>query len=156
MAAGAVVGTVGGGAGVDLAGGVIHVRVAMSLDTETVPKSKHSIHDVPIAAPLLPVLRRACAVKLPLARVVVNLNGGTPSRTHLLMVFVALQRRLGFAKLWSFHSLRHYFCSTLVPRAVSVAAVQALAGHENIRVTDRYNHATREDLRAGIATFGTA
>jgi site-specific recombinase XerD len=109
---------------------------------------------VPIATPLLPVLRAACAGKLPLARVVTNGQGGTPSRTHLLTVFVALQRRLGLAKLWSFHSLRHYFCSSLVRRGVALSAVQALAGHENIRVTDRYTHATREDLRAGIATFG--
>lgn len=139
---------------VDLEGGVIHVRVAMSEGVETVPKSKHSVRDVPIAAPLLPILRQACAGKLPLARVVTN-GHGTPSRTHLLTVFVALQRRLGFAKVWSFHSLRHYFCSTLVRRGVAVSAVQALAGHENIKVTDRYTHATREDLRAGIATFGT-
>lgn len=140
---------------VGLEGGLIHVRVAMSEGVETVPKSKHSIRDVPIAAPLLPVLRAACAGKLPLARVIMNGHGGTPSRTHLLTVFVALQKRLGFAKLWSFHSLRHYFCSTLVRRGVAVSAVQALAGHENIKVTDRYTHATREDLRAGIATFGT-
>ncbi len=139
---------------IDLDGGVIHVRVSISENVETTPKSKHSIRDVPIAAPLLPVLRVACAGKLPLARVVTSARGSTPSRTHLLTVFVALQKRLGFAKVWSFHSLRHYFCSTLVRRGVAVSAVQALAGHENIRVTDRYTHATREDLRAGIAVFG--
>lgn len=104
----------------------------------------------------MPILRRACAGKLPLARVVTNGHGGTPSRTHLLTVLVALQKRLWLAKLWSFQSLRHYFCSTLVRRGVSVAAVQALAGHENIRATDRYTHATREDLRAGISVSGSS
>lgn len=93
-------------------------------------------------------------MKLPLARVIMNVRGRTPSRSHLLTSFVALQKRLEFAKIWSFHSLRHYFCSTLLRRGVGIAAVQALAGHENIRVTDRYTHATRADLRDGIAVFG--
>jgi integrase len=113
----------------------------MSLGTATTPKSRHSFRDVPIAAPLLTVLQRSCAGKLPLARIITNVHGRTPSRSHVVTSFAALQKTAGFARIWSFHTLRHYFCSTLLRRSVGIAAVQDLAGHENIRVTDRYTHA---------------
>jgi site-specific recombinase XerD len=52
---------------------------------------------------------------------------------------------------WSFHSLRHYFCSALIRRGVGVEAVRLLAGHSKLDVTQRYVHATGDDLRAAIA-----
>ena len=52
---------------------------------------------------------------------------------------------------WSFHSLRHYFCTTLIRRGASVEAVRVLAGHSGLAVTQRYVHATGADLKAAIA-----
>jgi len=40
----------------------------------------------------------------------------------------------------SLHSLRHSFCSHLVMGGVSLTAVQRLAGHSTIRVTEKYAH----------------
>jgi site-specific recombinase XerD len=50
----------------------------------------------------------------------------------------------------SFHSLRHYFITELVRRGVGLEAVRTLAGHSNLDMTQRYAHATADDLRAAI------
>jgi len=38
-------------------------------------------------------------------------------------------------QIWSFHQLRHSFCSALVRNGVSVEAVPVLAGHEDLETT---------------------
>jgi site-specific recombinase XerD len=50
----------------------------------------------------------------------------------------------------SFHSLRHYFITELVRRGVGLEAVRTLAGHSKLDMTQRYAHATADDLRAAI------
>jgi integrase/recombinase XerC len=89
-------------------------------------------------------------LKLPHARIVVNEHGQTPRRQRVLGAFKRLEAKLGVRE-WSFHSLRHYFCSTLIRRGASVEAVRLLAGHSKLDVTQRYVHATADDLRAAIA-----
>jgi len=61
-----------------------------------------------------------------------------------------LQRKLGIPER-SFHSLRHYFCSTLIRRGASLEAVRLLAGHGSLAVTGRYVHALGKDLEAAVA-----
>ncbi len=68
----------------------------------------------------------------------------------MLSALKRLEQKLGVRE-WSFHSLRHYFCSTLIRRGASVEAVRLLAGHSKLDVTQRYVHATADDLRAAIA-----
>jgi integrase len=65
-------------------------------------------------------------------------KGTTPRRQHVLSRVVEHQRRLGMARIWSVHALRHAFCSHLVRVGVGVEAVRALAGHSSIQVTNRY------------------
>ncbi len=62
----------------------------------------------------------------------------------------ALQNRCKLTER-SFHSLRHYFCTTLIRRGASVEAVRQLAGHSGLAVTQRYVHATAADLQGAIA-----
>lgn len=134
---------------VDLDAGVINVRRSLSEDQVVSPKSGHD-RVVPIAAALSSVIADAVRDKLPRATVVMTVNGTTPGRTYVLRKFKALQRRLGLPG-WSFHSLRHAFISELVRAGASIEAVRLLAGHSKLDVTQRYVHATGEDLRAAMS-----
>ena len=134
---------------VDLSSSCIHVRRSLSEDVVTTPKSGHE-RIVPLAPELHDILVTAMRTKLPKARVIVTSVGTTPRRTQVLSKLKALQSRHGL-KERSFHSLRHYFCSTLLRRGASVEAVRVLAGHNSLIVTQRYVHATAADLKEAIA-----
>lgn len=136
---------------VDFKRGRILVRHALSANEVMPPKSGHE-RPVPLAPELHSILEEAVRLKLPQARIVVNSRGSTPSRQHVLTVLKALEQRSG-VRAWSYHSLRHYFCSTLIRRGASVEAVRLLAGHSKLDVTQRYVHATAADLQAAIATL---
>ena len=56
-------------------------------------------------------------------------------------------------QIWSFHQLRHSFCSALVRNGVSVEAVPVLAGHENLETTQRNVHPSAADLEAAMLTL---
>ena len=134
---------------VDAKRGVLLVRHALSADEVLPPKSGHE-RVVPLAPELAVVLEEAVRLKLPHARIVVNERGATPGRQRVLGALKRLEQKLGMRE-WSFHSLRHYFCSTLIRRGASVEAVRLLAGHSKLDVTQRYVHATGADLEAAIA-----
>ena len=136
---------------VDLKNGRINIRRALSENTPDKPKSGHE-RVVPLTPELHRVLTEAVRSKLPRARVILTRLGSTPSRQNTLGAFKELQRRHKL-KARSFHSLRHYFCSTLVRRGASVEAVRLLAGHSALAVTQRYVHATGADLQAAIGKF---
>jgi integrase len=134
---------------VDLNGGRILVRRAVSGDEVLTPKSGHH-RVIPMAAELRDLLAPALRNKLPAARVLTNASGKTPGRQHVLTALKLQQAKLGLPAR-SFHSLRHYFCSTLIRRGASVEAVRVLAGHSALAITQRYVHATAADLAAAIS-----
>jgi site-specific recombinase XerD len=109
-------------------------------------------HDlvVPLAPELRAVVTEAMPSKLPSARLIVNSNGHTPTRQTVLSKLHALQDRLGLPSR-SFHSLRHFFCTTLIRNGASAEAVRVLAGHHDLTVTQRYVHATAADLETAMA-----
>lgn len=96
---------------------------------------------------------QAMRMKTPQARVLTNEAGGTPSRQMVLNRLKALEQKLGM-RAWSFHSLRHYFCSTLIRRGANLEAVRVLAGHSKLEITQGYVHANANDLEQAIACFG--
>jgi len=49
-----------------------------------------------------------------------------------------------------FHDLRHCFCTKLAQRGVDIYKIAKLAGHEDIRMTQRYSHHCPESLRDGV------
>lgn len=138
---------------VDIDAGVIHVRRSLSEDEVVTPKSGHE-RMVPIAAALRPPLADALRDKLPRARLLMTEGGTTPGRTYVLRKLKALESRAGVSG-WSFHSLRHHFISELVRAGASIEAVRLLAGHSKLDVTQRYVHATGDDLRAAVAALNT-
>jgi site-specific recombinase XerD len=46
--------------------------------------------------------------------------------------------------------LRHYFVTELVRRGAGLEAVRLLAGHSKLEMTQRYAHATGDDLKVAI------
>lgn len=133
---------------VDLERGRLLVRRALSADEVLSPKSGHE-RVVPLVPELRVLLAEATRERAPQARLVVNRKGRTPSRQHVLNRLKKLQERHGLPER-SFHSLRHAFCSALIRRGASVEAVRLLAGHSDLKVTQRYVHATAADLEAAI------
>lgn len=139
---------------VDLKGGVLRIRRAFSEDVLTTPKSGAE-RVIPIAQPLLPFLLEAIEGKSPDDTLVKNRKGKTPTRQQVLTSLVKTQTRHGLHS-WSFHSLRHAFCSSLVRLGASVEAIRLLAGHSALQVTQRYVHATAADLSRTIDLFGNS
>lgn len=93
---------------VDLKERGILVLEAFSDDEIGDPKSRQ--RPVPIAPPLIPILEEALRGKNPDDFLVVNRSRRTPSRQAVLTRLNALEKRPGLPN-WTFHSLRHYFCS---------------------------------------------
>ena len=48
------------------------------------------------------------------------------------------------------HALRHTFCSHLSMRGAPVAAIQQLAGHEDLSTTQRYMHFSPKAVESAI------
>ena len=137
---------------VDLEHDRLLVRRALSAGSVLPPKSGHAGGGP--RAPELTARRGAAGRgKLPRAGGVLTGRGKTPGRQHVLAVLSALQARHGL-RARSFHSLRHAFCSVLIRRGASLEAVRLLAGHSDIRITQRYVHAAAGDLEAAIAKLG--
>ena len=137
---------------VDLPNARLHVRRALSEDEVTTPKSGNE-RVVPLFPELQAILTEVMRSKLPRARVVQNGEGKTPTRQAILTRLKATLARHELPQR-SFHQLRHFFCSALVSRGASVEAVRLLAGHSNLATTQRYVHATGDELRGAIAMFG--
>jgi integrase len=137
---------------IDFDGHRILLRRSLSEDVSVTPKSGHD-RMVPLVPELEAMLRDAVRSKLPRARAVLDDEGQTPGRQVFLHRF---KRVLRLASLQDrpFHSLRHYFITELVRRGAGLEAVRMLAGHSKLEMTQRYAHATAEDLKAAIAKLG--
>ncbi len=72
------------------------------------------------------------------------------SRTGTGVVVVT---RPGSTGALGVHALRHGFCTELVRSNVGVETVRVLAGHEDLRTTQRYLHAERSDPVQAMETF---
>ena len=53
------------------------------------------------------------------------------------------------------HSLRHTCITRLIKNGVGIEVAQLVAGHEDIRMTQKYNHPTKEELRKAIKNVYT-
>lgn len=135
---------------VDFKANTITVRRAICRGVEAPPKSGHE-RAIPIAEQLLLLLKPAAAKKhSPWAPVAPSSRGTLWSEWGIRSAFREAATKAGISG-WSPHSLRHYFVSSLFRKGAPAPAVQMLAGHCHLSVTQRYAHATEEDLRAAIA-----
>lgn len=144
---------------VALIAGIVSVRRAFSADEVLSPKSGDE-RVVPLVDRLREIVASSLEGKAPRDRVVIPTGDATLTRQHLLHAFHRVQAPLIERKLldrrWSFHHLRHLFCSELVRRGASIEAVRLLAGHAEIKTTMRYVHAHADELRATMSKLDDA
>ena len=63
-----------------------------------------------------------------------------------------VRKKLGmqYEKDFVMHSLRHTCITRLLKRKIGIEVVQKIVGHKDIRMTQRYNHPTKNDLRNAL------
>ena len=68
-----------------------------------------------------------------------------------------VRKELGMSNEKDFviHSLRHTCITRLIKNGVGIEVAQLVAGHEDIRMTQKYNHPTKEELRKAIKNVYT-
>ncbi|MEO7034241.1 MAG: tyrosine-type recombinase/integrase [Polyangiaceae bacterium] len=141
---------------VDFERGLVFVRRAFS---ENVLQDRPKDNDervIPIAELAREQLEKAAQGLAPEDFLVTNRNGRTPTRQGVWLAFNAVQIKAGLDQRFGVHALRHGFCTELVRGNVGVETVRVLAGHEDLRTTQRYLHAERPDLVAAMETFKNA
>jgi len=60
--------------------------------------------------------------------------------------FAEWQARAGFERRFTFHTLRHSACTNLYRRTKDIRLVQKFARHKSLLSTQRYTHASDEEL----------
>ena len=136
---------------IDLRGRELLVRRAVCRGVEAAPKSG-SERRVPLAEALFAALssaRRGSPDSLVCPSPKSKRVERPWSECALSRATTKLARRLGLR--FSFHGLRHAFCTALFRRTTPANVVQELLGHSNLTVTQRYAHATSADRRAAVA-----
>ncbi len=102
----------------------------------TLRKTKSNrVRYVPIHPDLYAVLIRLEPSPDPEARLFSSEWNGS----RVSMAFKRAAKRAGLA-WFRLHDCRHDFCSWLTMRGVSIRAIQKLAGHSDLRMTERYSH----------------
>jgi integrase len=81
--------------------------------------------------------------------VFVSSHGTRIDRHNLRRAFNSAIRKAEIED-FKFHDLRHCFCTKLAQRGVDIYKIAKLAGHEDIRMTQRYSHQCPESLRDGV------
>jgi len=76
-------------------------------------------------------------------------NDGRPLTRQIVQYKVKRAARLANVSK-GVHVLRHTFCSHLAMRGAPAAAIQALAGHQELSMTQRYMHLSPASLDAAI------
>jgi integrase len=136
---------------VDLVARLLVVRLSRSKGQTSTPKSGHE-REVPLAQPLLVLLRQADEARTARDLVAQTGHGKPWKESGLLQAFRRAQKRAGIEG-FRFHDLRHFFVTELFRRGGSAPAVQMLAGHLHLSTTEKYAHMVQNDLRATIALF---
>lgn len=124
---------------VDFQAGLIRVRRQLvrvkGQMIEQTPKSISGCRDVPIDAELLPILRAACRLLHPRARLI----AAAPETINHRWTRVQLEE--GIEQPYRLHDLRHTYATRLVAAGARLAVVQYTLGHSSIKLTvDTYTH----------------
>ena len=112
----------------------------------TLPKHD-KIRQLPMTARLAAALRDHRHLQGPR---VLYLDGGESLLGWTLRDWLARACRQAKIDVRSPHSLRHTFCSHLAMRGAPVRAIQELAGHSDLKTTQRYMHLTPAALENAI------
>lgn len=91
--------------------------------------------------------------KILLKRKKMGLEKPFPITIHAVeFAWVQVRKKLGMEheKDFVMHSLRHTCITRLLKKKIGIEVVQKIVGHKDIRMTQRYNHPTKDDLKDAI------
>ncbi len=112
----------------------------------TVPKGGRP-RIVPMTARLTEALRKHRHLRG--SRVLYQDDGNTISQKVVQVLVRKASKRAGLAK-GGVHILRHTFCSHLAMRGAPARAIQELAGHKDLKTTQRYMHLSPAAIEGAI------
>lgn len=120
---------------VSLNEGIIKVE-----NTETFTTKSKKARIIPINSILLEVLQRSLPKVMDITKdiYVFNKDGVKFNNDYVSKQFKVAVREAKLNDDYHFHLLRASFISNLAKRNVPLSAIQKLAGHENIRITEKY------------------
>ncbi|TDT31341.1 phage integrase family protein [Naumannella halotolerans] len=126
---------------VDLAAQTLRVQRAHSRGKIGDPKSKEP-RTVPVVAPAARILGKLTASRRP-TEFLFSRPGGRlhHSNFRTAVGWTQLVTDAGFPGL-RFHDLRGVAISTWIQAGIDLATVRSVAGHSDLRMTDRYSHLT--------------
>lgn len=123
----------------DSKGGVLHVRVSLTVGGREKPPKSGRTRTVPLTPTLAGALRDYRArVGLRSERVLSDDAGGPVTHKWLKVRVLPALRRAGLPLRRPLHTLRRTFVTELQHREVPEVAIQAWAGHETASMTRRY------------------
>lgn len=134
---------------VDLRTGTLTVRLSKCRGELSTPKSGNER-----LIPLVPELRAELArskVREKEDYVTRSSKGEPWGEFSLRKAFLGARARAGLSDEWRLHDLRHFFVTTLFRSGAPAPVVQRLAGHSDLKTTQRYAHASRVDLHDAVA-----
>lgn len=118
----------------------------------TVPKSGRS-RFIPLTQRLAEALKTQRHLKG--ARVLCSADG-SPLTQRLVQGLVARAARRANLRNQGVHVLRHTFCSHLAMRGAGARAIQELAGHQDLSMTQRYMHVSPAAVENAIRLLDAA
>ncbi len=127
-------------------------HVVIRNDGEFIPKGKHE-RTIPVRGRALEILARRYEERTSESDDYVFKGMQDDDRLDVTYTSKRFKKYVRLAKLsedYSFHSLRHTYCSWMIQAGVPVTHVQKLAGHASIETTMQYVHLAPETLTAAV------
>lgn len=135
---------------VDLDDGFIVVRNYTDADGEAFQTKSGAERAVPIVPQVQEVLKTIKASRGRGGYVLRGAEGGQVNKQYASKRFKHYVREAKLPERIRFHSLRHTCASWLVQRGVSLAMVQAILGHSDIQITQKYAHLAPDELKEAM------
>jgi len=79
-----------------------------------------------------------------------NDNGNKFNKNYISKLFKKKLRLCGLPEKYHFHCLRHTFITNLVKAGVNINYIKQIAGHSDIKTTERYVHIGIDDLKQAL------
>jgi integrase len=126
-------------------------RVDLERKTILIQKTKNGKpRTIPLNQSALNVLAQRSKVKSFKSDIVfMNSRGTKIDKSNLAKVFNKAVKEVKISN-FKFHDTRHTFCTRLAQKGIDIYKIATLAGHENVRMTQRYSHHCPESLRDGV------
>lgn len=131
---------------VDFSKRQLHVRQSEWRGHVTVPKGGRT-RFVPMTVRLTEALQRYRHLR---SERVLCEDDGTPLTKRIVQRWVAKASGKANLEKTGVHILRHTFCSNLAMRGAAVPAIQKLAGHRDLKETQRYLHLSPAAIEGAI------